>query len=151
MTATKPPAGERVSGHVALLFPSAYIKAADLHGRDVTVTIDYLVREKVTMQGGKSEQKIVARMKYPDGRPIAKGWILNKTNAKAIGAVLGSPDVGTWAGKKVTIFGTTCRGADGSQVECIRVRARVNDRADASQIPDDMAKAPEEREPGSDG
>lgn len=137
-----------ITGHHGLLWPTEYVRACDLHGKDVTIAIDHLEWEVLQMQGGKKERKPVVYMRAvgKDGAPgkmLGKRFALNKTNSKLIAATLGDPDVSTWAGKRITIFPTKCRGADGTQVECIRVRARVN--ASAAEVPEDMSAAPAPR------
>ena len=60
-------------------FPSNYVKCGDLQGRDVTVTIDKVVMEKL----GDDDKPVI----YFRGTP--KGLALNKTNASRIGSMLG--------------------------------------------------------------
>ncbi len=145
-----------ITGHYALLFPTNYVKACDLHGRDVTVAIDHLEHEVLQMQGAKKEEKVVLHLRAvrKDGTVgdlLGKRLVMNKTNAKLVAAVVGDTDTARWSGAKITLYPTKCRGADGSQVECVRVRARVN--AGATEMPGDMSAAPEPQppEPGSDG
>jgi hypothetical protein len=119
-----------------LLCPSNYLKAADLRGRDVNVVIDHLEREQLVMVGGRRELKVVAHIRSAAGKLLEKRWVLNKTNLRAIAATIGERDVGKWGGGKITIYPTTCRGADGKQVECIRVRVKVS--AGANEMPEEM-------------
>jgi hypothetical protein len=101
--------------HVDLLFPSKYVKAADLRGKAVPVIIERIVpREKLMMQGGKSDTKPVV---YLQGKE--KGWILNKTNARAIASVYG-PEITSWLGRTVVIISTQVE-ARGEMVDAIRV------------------------------
>lgn len=137
-----------ITGHALLCFPTEYVRACDLHGKDVTIAIDHLEWEVLRMQGGAKERKPVVYMRSvtKDGTPgklLGKRLALNKTNMRLIIATLGSPDVATWTGQRITIYPTKCRGADGTQVECIRVRARVN--ASAAEVPEDMSAAPAPR------
>lgn len=137
-----------IGGHFGLLFPTDYVKACDLKSRDVTVSIDHLEYEVLQMQGGKKERKVVAYLRAvgKDGKPgalLGKRLVMNKTNMKSVAKVAGDPDVSKWAGVKVTLWPTMCRGADGSQVECIRVRVRTN--ASAAEVPDEMSVAPDPR------
>lgn len=148
---------EALSGHFALLFPTNYVKACDLHGKDITVAVDHLEHEVLQMQGANKERKVViylraVRKDGSIGDLLGKRLVVNKTNAKLIAAVVGDPDLSKWSGAKFTLYPTKCRGADGSQVECVRVRARVN--ATATEMHEDMSKAPDPepaREPGSEG
>lgn len=118
-----------ITGHAALVYPSKYIKAADLHGKDVTVVIAEVAWEDLVMAGGKRDRKVAITMKGPNGRPLEKKWIVGKTGVKQIVLALGETMVERWIGQKVTIFPTTCKGQAGDEVECIRVRARATKAA----------------------
>lgn len=86
-------------------------------GEDVTVTIDYVVREIITGTGGKKEECTVAHLKG------VKPFILNATNSKAIAKLYG-PYIEDWAGKRITLYASTTKMA-GDTVECLRVRPQV--------------------------
>lgn len=105
--------------HVDLLFPSEYIRAVDLRGKDVIVTIED-IDPRHAMKGREGKKfvdiiKPIIRMKGTN-----KKWALNKTNAQSIAKVLGT-EVTKWIGEKVTIFPTQV-SAGGSMCDCIRVR-----------------------------
>ena len=85
-------------------------------GKDMTVTISYVRRENVTGANGRVEQCMVAHF-AGDVKPM----ILNRTNAKTITKVLGSPFIEDWAGKSITLYADTTKYA-GDIVECLRVR-----------------------------
>lgn len=122
--------------HVDLLFPGKYLKAADLRGRDVTVTIERIdPREELQMRGGKVEQKPVIYIKGAQ-----KAWVLNKTNALSIAKVYGNEVTG-WIGKAVTLYPARVQ-CGGKEVDAIRVR----ETAPKSKA---KASAPE-REPAHD-
>ena len=87
-------------------------------GEDVTVTIDYVVREVITGTGGKHEECTVAHMR--DG---VKPFILNVTNSKSIAKLYG-PFIEDWAGKQITLFASTAK-LSGETVECLRIRPKV--------------------------
>jgi hypothetical protein len=95
-----------------------YIGAYTLEGKDLTVKITAVKREMVKGEGGKEETCTVA---YLEGQ---KPFIVNRTNAKTITRVTGSPYIEDWIGKSVTLFPTTTKVA-GDVVECLRVRATV--------------------------
>lgn len=101
-------------------FPSAYIKASDLNGRAVTVTIRDV---KVEQIGRDRDEKPVL---YFEGKQ--KGLVLNKTNARKIATLLGSMDTDDWAGYKIAIFPSETEFS-GETVECIRVKAAEPPRA----------------------
>lgn len=109
--------------HVDLLFPSKYAKAADLRGKNVPVVIERITpREKLMMQGGKSDTKPVIYLRGKE-----KGWILNKTNAKAIAKVYG-PEITNWIGKTVVIMSAEVE-ARGEMVDAIRVNIDATRKA----------------------
>lgn len=95
-------------------FPSLYLKAADLNGAAVTVTIREV---KVEPVGRNKEMKLVA---YFMGKE--KGVVLNVTNARKIAEIAGSQDTEDWGGTMVALYPTETEFA-GETVECIRVRA----------------------------
>lgn len=98
-----------------LMFPSDYIAAVELKGKDVTLTITGVQIEQVRMAGGKKEPKPVlafARTK--------KKLALNKTNAGTIADLYGT-EAEKWVGHPITIYPTTTQfGRD--TVPCIRVK-----------------------------
>lgn len=132
-----------LTGRFELLHPTEYLKAADLGERDVTIVIEGIYEEVLTMQGNKKERKPVLKLQNRAGRVLGKRLVLNKTNAKLIAAAVGEKSVERWAGKAITLYATTTRGARGETMDCVRVRAKVNNRAD--EIPEAMAADPEPR------
>jgi hypothetical protein len=93
-------------------------------GQDVTVTIDYVVREQITGSGGKKEECTVAHLQG------SKPFILNNTNCKTISKIYG-PYIESWAGRQITLFATTTK-LSGDTVECLRIRPKVTPKT----IPD---------------
>lgn len=91
-------------------FPSTYLKAADLQGRNVPVIIEYVEMEDI---GG--DHKPVIHFKGKE-----RGLVLNKTNASTIAQMHGS-DTDGWAGKSITLFASQT-DFQGRSVPCIRVR-----------------------------
>lgn len=83
-------------------------------GNDMTVTIDKIVRESITSDGGRKEDCTVARIK--NNKPM----ILNRTNQKTIARMYG-PYIEDWAGKSVTLFASTTE-LKKELVECLRIR-----------------------------
>lgn len=91
-------------------FPSTYLKAADLQGRRVSVTIDKVVMEDI---GG--EHKPVVKFHGKD-----RGIVLNKTNAAMISEIANSDETDDWKGVKVVLYPTKT-DFQGKRVDCIRV------------------------------
>lgn len=101
-------------------FPSNYLKAADLQGRAVRVTIDSVTMEKIG-----DDQKMVLHFVGKD-----KGIVLNKTNANRIVEASGSDETDDWEGWSITLY--SCKvDYQGKRVDAIR----VDDRPGASKPP----------------
>ena len=100
---------------MSLMFPSDFVKAADLDGKDVTKTIKAVTMDELTMTGGRKETKPVIRFSDAD-----KKLVLNRTNANIIASMYGN-ETDNWIGKKITMFpDVTTFGRD--TVDCIRIR-----------------------------
>ena len=95
-------------------FPSKYIKAADLQGREIKKNIAKVAIEDV---GGADN---------PEDKPVlylvgtTKGIVLNRTNAMAIAAKYGD-DTDDWADKEVVVYPDQTL-FQGRMVDCIRIR-----------------------------
>lgn len=98
------------------MYPSEYLNAADLQGKDARVVIESVSLENVPGADGQKKEKPVVRFKGKQKR-----FPLPKTCAKEIAKRHGK-DTEDWIGKTVTIYPTECM-AFGQMVECIRVRA----------------------------
>lgn len=97
-------------------FPADYLGAQHLtDGKDMIVQIRDVTKEWVQNQSGK-EQKVVVHFEG-DVLPL----ILNKTNAKRIEKVVGSPYLDDWVGKKIQLYGEMV-SAFGDTGLAIRVR-----------------------------
>lgn len=71
--------------------------------------------QKVTGENGREDEAIVAEVENN------KPFIINKTNAKQITKIVGSPFLEDWAGKVITVYPTTTK-LKGEVVECLRVK-----------------------------
>lgn len=96
---------------VSNAFPSKYLAAADLNGKEPQVTIDRV--EMASFDDGSSKPAV-----YFVGHQ--KGVVLNKTNATNIAMVHGD-DTDYWKGKNVILF-TAWVDFQGKSVQAIRVR-----------------------------
>jgi hypothetical protein len=74
-------------------FPSKYLKASDLKGSKVKVTIARVEMEEI----GDGRKPVL----YFQGKE--KGMVLNKTNAMTVSASYG-PDTDTWSGKPIHLY-----------------------------------------------
>lgn len=92
-------------------FPSKWLKAADLMGKEITVTIASVRMEDV---GDEATKPVV----YFQNKE--RGLVLNKTNANNI-SILYGPDTDNWVGKPITLYPAWV-DFQGRSVEAIRVR-----------------------------
>ena len=106
------------------LFPSTYVKHADLNGSEFTVTIERLAIEEVGMD---KERKPVLIFK-----DAQKRLICNRTNYESIADVYGE-ETDLWPGKQITLYGDRA-SFGGKIVDCVRVKA-PNQTATAEVVP----------------
>ena len=99
------------------LFPSKYVKAGDLNGKPVTLTIKALQIETLG-HGQEQERKPVLYFEK-----ASKGLVLNRTNGMTIAGLYG-PETSDWIGKRITIFATQIR-AFGKLQDTIRVKEEI--------------------------
>lgn len=142
--AALPKAGELTD--VDLLYPSRYLRAADLRGRDATVTITEVELDVLQMRGGETKVRPVLTLRGTD-----KLFVCVRTNGELIAAALGTRNPREWLGKRITLYPT--RVALGREM---RDAIRVRDRAPApptTATAASTARAPSQRrgrEPGED-
>jgi len=91
-------------------FPSDYLKAADLQGRAVTVTMSHVDMREI---GGEPKPIL-----YFKGKE--KGMVLNKTNAGKIAEMFGD-DTDDWEGGEVILYEAMV-DFQGKTVAAIRIR-----------------------------
>lgn len=104
-------------------FPSNYLKATDLQGREVTVTISNVVMEQL----GSDRRMVI----YFQGKE--KGMVCNKTNASNIALAHGE-DTDNWLGKQVTLFAAWV-DFQGKSVQGLRVKPATPTPAPRPQAP----------------
>ena len=93
------------------MFPSKYLKSADLKGREVTLTISHI---KMEVLGDDEEPKPVLYFNR-----AKKGFACNKTNGTVLFEAYGEPVA--WPGKSITLFPARVQfGA--KMVDSIRVK-----------------------------
>src|SRR3974390_2407464 len=100
------------------LFPSRYLKAADV-GRGMTATI--LAAEQRPFKDpktGEDQQKLMIEFKELD-----KALICNATNFDSITDILGEGDTDQWPGHKIELYSTSVKDPSGRTVDSIRVRS----------------------------
>lgn len=96
-------------------FPSAFLKADDLGGRDVTVVISKVSIEEI---GQPKERKIILAFAGKE-----KKLVCNKTNANTIQRLYGEELEG-WVGRKITLSPREVE-FQGDMVWAIRVSIKV--------------------------
>lgn len=104
--------------HWRTLMDSELLRACDLDGRDVTVTIAKVEGGSVTAPGGKRNKKpLLWFVESKTGKP----FVANSTNCKTIEGLYGG-DYTAWIGKRVTLYPTTTSNPERQTVDCIRIR-----------------------------
>ena len=93
-------------------FPSKYLKANDLQGREVSLTISHIVDSE---EVGQDQHKPVIYFKDKQ-----KGLVLNKTNASTIQGLYGH-ETDNWPGKEIVLYPTVV-DFRGTPTDTIRVR-----------------------------
>lgn len=105
---------------VSEIFPSKYLEAADLDGKEFCVVIES-VEERHQGDGKDGKKFVKPLVKF---RKAKKGLVLNKTNAKIIrDRLCYGNEMQDWVGKPITLYPTTCNAFGEKDTPCIRVRA----------------------------
>jgi len=109
-------------------FPSQYIKASDLGGREIRVTMANVEREKIG-----NDTKLVLYFKGKE-----KGLVLNKTNAYTIGDAYGE-DTEDWYDQPLILFSvkTDYQGKVVDATRCRIPTAKDNKAAQPTQRRED--------------
>ena len=123
--------------HIDTLFPSRFLKASDLNGRDVNIQIRSVSFEEMENNRGEPEQKPVLWFEKTE-----KGMVLNRTNGNTI-AELHGPDTERWIGQLITLYSAEVE-AFGKMTDAIRVRLQpvTNQPAPAAPPVTEPAAAP---------
>ena len=129
-------------------FPTRFLSAADLGGREVSVTIASAALETLG-QGADQETKLVLGF---EGKK--KFMVLNKTNATMIANNLGTSETDQWLGRQITL-GTDMVSYAGKTGPAIRVRpaGREPIGTPVPSLPPERAalKTTTKPKPGKDG
>lgn len=100
------------------LFPSRFIKASDLQGREWPVTISHVAMEQLQTQGGKETKGIVYFHAYE------KQLVLNQVNYNTIAEPYGE-DTDNWGGRPIVLYPTRTQFGT-KMVDCIRIKIPAN-------------------------
>jgi len=79
------------------LYPGRFIKAGDLRGRDVNLTITKVRADELEGQKGKQTKGVISF------KETKKELVLNRTNGECIKAMFGRR-LADWVGKRVTLY-----------------------------------------------
>ena len=88
---------------------SKYLKASDLQGREVEVTIDHYTQDELENRKGEKEKKWVIWFRGKE-----KGLVLNVTNAETLGKLF--PDSEAAIGKPIMLFAVQTSMGEGIRV-----------------------------------
>jgi hypothetical protein len=102
---------------ISAAFPSKWLKAEDLNGREVRVKIQSCAMEA----GGEGENAYEKPVLFFVGKQ--KGLMLNKTNATMIADAYGD-DTDDWVGKEIIVHPDRV-AFQGKVVDCLRVRTPI--------------------------
>jgi hypothetical protein len=97
-------------------YPSKFLRASDLKGKEITVTIDRVEAEEFEQDGVKRPKPVVHFRNNG-----LKALVLNKTNSTRIATALGDKDTDAWAGKQVRLY-PDMEEFKGQVHEVVRVR-----------------------------
>jgi hypothetical protein len=100
------------------LFPSKYLRAADLQGKSRVVTIDHVTHEDFKDDGAAVKKTVVHFKRNGTGTaPL----VVNKTNWKMLVAITGAEDDDGWAGHRIELRSEKVNSPGGRIVDSIRV------------------------------
>ena len=115
------------------LYPSRFIKAADLQGQEWPVTITRLTMEEIENERGREEKPVLSF------QGVSKALVVNVTNFDSIAEMHGE-ETDNWPGKEIVLFPTTTRFG-GKTVDCVRIK-RPGPGATKPVVPDPASQAP---------
>jgi hypothetical protein len=108
-------------------FPSKYIKAADLDGKEHKL---FILGVKIEDVGGPGNEEDKPVMYFNSKK---KGVVLNRTNAMAVAAKYGDDTEG-WVDKEIILYPDQTL-FQGRMVECVRMRVPVAVADTADEVP----------------
>jgi len=97
------------------LFPGRFIKAGEMDGKPVTLTIKDVYVDKIEGEDGREKPQAVVSL-----RETGREWALNRTNGICLRALFGDR-VDDWIGKKVTVYPERDTSGLSDSGVCIRV------------------------------
>jgi hypothetical protein len=134
-TATKPKRRTKVKMND--LFPSKYLRAADLQGKPRTVVINRVSHEDFK-DDGVTVKKTILHFSGNGTAPV----VVNKTNWKMLVAITGADDDEDWAGTAIELRSEKVSSKGGKIVDSIRVHEAPQPKAETVK-PKKAKAAPE--------
>jgi hypothetical protein len=116
-----------MEGHMAKIddfYPSKFLKAADLDGEDVHVTINEVGQDTFKEEDGTQRLKPILYFREKE-----KPLILNKTNFTRIAESAG-PDTDSWHGSALVLFPDKV-SMRGKSIDTVKVRPAPKPKAKA--------------------
>lgn len=110
------------------VFPSKYLRGADIEDREVQATVSHVAMEDVT----ETEKKPVVHFKG-----ATKGVVLNKTNWDRLVHISGSDDSDDWSGVKVILY-TELVTFQGKTSPSVRIKRPPQGTAQPAKANEDM-------------
>ena len=108
-------------------FPGSYLKASDLQGRNITISIHSVSMEEV---GG--DIKPILFFADANGAKKDRGLVLNKTNSNIIAEMYGW-ETDEWGGKPIVLYPARVEFS-GRIVDAIRVKLESGTAAPAPKV-----------------
>jgi hypothetical protein len=98
-TVTDTATEEAIMANIDDFYSSRFLRASDLKGKEITVTIDRVEAEEFEQDGVK-RRKPVVHFRNNGLKPL----VCNKTNSSRLATALGDKDTDAWAGKQVRLY-----------------------------------------------
>ena len=118
----------------AEMFPSRWLKAEDIMGREIIATIEGIGNEEFDRRDddkrgpGPADKKNVLRFTGAE-----KEFILNQTNGKTLFSAFGEPV--NWIGKQCVLFTMEVQNPSGGTTPGVRLRAHLTPEAMGGAAP----------------
>jgi hypothetical protein len=108
------------------LFPSKYLRAADLQGKPRTVVINHVTHEEFK-DDGMPVKKTILHFSGNGTAPV----VVNKTNWKMLVAITGADDDEDWAGTAIELRSEKVSSKGGKIVDSIRIHEASQPKSEA--------------------
>jgi hypothetical protein len=99
------------------LFPSRFLKAGEMEGNPLTLTIADVALEALESEDGTEKDVAIITFKEPKAKQLR----LNRTNGESVRAMFGS-EIDDWIGKRVTFYPERDTSGMSESGVCIRVK-----------------------------